>query len=199
MGKKQRSSLVAATIPPAAYPKISSVLRQLLPLFLLALFFSCTGCETDLVTGDSFPDEEENNPVSAPAGFDAISLRTLELVNQTRQAGCKCGSQTMPPVAPVTLNAKLTTAARNHSADQARMDQMQHEGSDGSQVGTRVTKAGYTWRAVAENVAWNYPDVDAVYAGWLSSPGHCRNIMGANYTVMGMAEKDLYWTQVFAR
>jgi uncharacterized protein YkwD len=147
----------------------------------------------------SIPDQEEDDEVTSPAGFDDLSLRTLELVNQTRQAGCKCGSQNMPSVPQLTLNAKLTVAARNHSADQASMSRMQHLGSDGSKVDTRVTRAGYTWRAVAENVAWNYPDVDAVFAGWLSSPGHCRNIMNANYTVMGMAEKDLYWTQVFAR
>ena len=105
----------------------------------------------------------------------------------------------MPPVPPVSLNAKLTSAARSHSEDQAQMRQMRHRGSDGSKVGIRVTRAGYAWRAVAENIAWNYPDVDAVFTGWLSSPGHCRNIMGANYTLMGIAEEDLYWTQVFAR
>ncbi|WP_052333908.1 CAP domain-containing protein [Neolewinella persica] len=174
-------------------------MRQLVPIILLSLFFSCTGCETDLTTGVSIPDQAEEDEVTTSTGFDELSLRTLELVNRTRRAGCKCGSRNMPPVSPVSLNAKLTAAARSHSADQANMRKMQHLGSDGSKVGTRVTRAGYTWRTVAENVAWNYPDVDAVFAGWLSSPGHCRNIMGADYTVMGMAEEDLYWTQVFAR
>ncbi|MFK8162604.1 MAG: CAP domain-containing protein [Lewinella sp.] len=174
-------------------------MRQLAPLFLLALFFSCTGCETDLSTGETLPDQAEEDIVTSPSEFDDISQRTLELVNQTRQAGCTCGNQAMPAVPPLSLNTKLTVAARNHSADQANMSKMQHEGSDGSNVGSRVTRAGYSWRAVAENVAWNYPNVDAVFEGWLSSPGHCRNIMGANYTVMGMAEEDLYWTQVFAR
>jgi len=47
--------------------------------------------------------------------------------------------------------------------------------------------------------AWNYPNVDAVVAGWLASPGHCRNIMNTNFRYMGMGETDLYWTQVFAR
>jgi uncharacterized protein YkwD len=180
-------------------PKTPLALRQLAPLLLLILFFSCTGCETDLSSGEPIPNRAEDNVVIPAGDFDDLSLRTLELVNQTRQAGCTCGTQTMPPVPQLSLNAKLTVAARNHAADQASMRKMQHQGSDGSNVGTRVTRAGYTWRAVAENVAWNYPDVDAVFAGWLSSPGHCRNIMSADYTLMGMAEEDFYWTQVFAR
>jgi uncharacterized protein YkwD len=174
-------------------------LRQLAPLFLLALFFSCTGCETDLSTGDPVFDQVDDDVVTPSGDFDDISQRTLELVNQVRSEGCKCGTQNMPPVASLSLNTMLTTAARTHSADQAQMKRMQHQGSDGSNVGNRLTRAGYNWRAVAENVAWNYPDVDAVFAGWLSSPGHCLNIMNANYTLMGMAEEDLYWTQVFAR
>lgn len=174
-------------------------MRQLAPLFLLAVFFSCTGCETDLSSGDPILDQVDDDIITPSGDFDDISQRTLALVNQVRSEGCTCGSQNMPSVSPLSLNVELTVAARSHSADQAQMRKMQHQGSDGSNVGIRVTRAGYNWRAVAENVAWNYPDVDAVFAGWLSSPGHCRNIMSADYTLMGMAEEDLYWTQVFAR
>jgi uncharacterized protein YkwD len=187
--------LIDLRAPPQ---KKAPALRLLVPLFLLALFFSCTGCETDLATGASIPDQVEDD-VTSSGDFDDISLRTLELVNQIRREGCKCGNQNMPSVPTLALNSSLTAAAQNHSDDQARIKSMQHQGSDGSNVGIRVTRAGYTWRAVAENVAWNYPNVDAVFAGWLASPGHCLNIMDANYTVMGMAEEDLYWTQVFAR
>ena len=90
-------------------------------------------------------------------------------------------------------------AARAHSNDMAINKEMTHEGSDGSAVGDRVTRAGYTWRAVAENVAWNQPDVRAVVQAWKDSPGHCRNLMGAAYTNMGFAETNRYWTQVFAK
>lgn len=79
------------------------------------------------------------------------------------------------------------------------MGVMQHKGSDGSTVGVRLTRAGFTWRSVGENVAWNYPNVEAVVAGWLSSPGHCLNIMNANFQYMGMGETDRYWTQVLAK
>lgn len=167
---------------------------------LLALLISCSACETDLSTGEEVISSQPDGEATAPSGTtDALSFRALDLVNQTRRAGCKCGSQRMPPVSPVSLHPQLTAAARTHSADQARIQKMQHQGSDGSTVGTRLTRAGYSWRAVAENVAWNYPNIDAVVAGWISSPGHCRNIMNPDYTFMGVAEKDLYWTQVFAK
>ena len=34
---------------------------------------------------------------------------------------------------------------------------------------------------------------------WLKSAGHCENIMNANYTQLGAAGVNNYWTQVFAR
>lgn len=105
----------------------------------------------------------------------------------------------MPVVSPLSLHPDLNAVAEAHSEDQAAMGRVQHNGSDGSTVSTRLTRAGFTWRSVGENVAWNYPDVDAVITGWLASPGHCRNIMNANFEYMGIGEEDLYWTQVFAR
>ena len=152
--------------------------RILALLLLLALLVTCTGCETDLVTGDPTDKPDVVVPaddLTAPASTPTVALTTLDLVNAQRAAGCRCGSQQMPPVAALRLNDQLMAAARAHSADQANMDRMQHQGSDGSSVGQRVTRTGYRWRAVAENVAWNYPTAAAVVEGWFASPGHCRN------------------------
>ncbi|MGO1693891.1 MAG: CAP domain-containing protein [Marinobacter sp.] len=48
--------------------------------------------------------------------------------------------------------------------------------------------------------------VDQVVDGWLSSPGHCANIMRVEFTEMGAARIEApgskyspVWTQVFAR
>ncbi len=164
------------------------------------LLVSCTACETDLTTGEVIIEETDNEVITSPdAAFSGLALTALDLVNQTRQAGCKCGTRNMPPVAPLRLHEQLMTAAQLHSADQAGMQKMDHRGSDGSSVGTRLTRSGYRWQAVGENIAWNYPDINAVTEGWFSSPGHCRNLMNPDYTVFGIGEKDLYWTQVFAK
>lgn len=58
--------------------------------------------------------------------------------------------------------------------------------------------------AVGENIAVGHTDVVMVIEGWLSSPGHCANIMRDAFTEMGaaMVEADgsePYWTQVLAR
>ncbi|MEL7162643.1 MAG: CAP domain-containing protein [Bacteroidota bacterium] len=175
-------------------------MRLLPACCLLLLLFAC-GCETDIVTGDT-PVEVEDSVVE-PAGensaFSTLETSTLAAVNEVRAAGCLCGSTRMPPVPVLQLDAKLSAAARAHSSDQARNGKMTHQGSDGSNVGDRVTRAGFDWRSVGENVAWNYRNVDHVMEGWLASEGHCKNIMSANFTSMGMGETALYWTQVFAR
>jgi uncharacterized protein YkwD len=58
---------------------------------------------------------------------------------------------------------------------------------------------------VAENIAAGARDADSVVRGWLNSPGHCANIMGAQYREMGVAyvydkksDAGIYWSQVFA-
>ncbi|OAV44344.1 hypothetical protein A3850_007480 [Lewinella sp. 4G2] len=176
-----------------------------LPLFLgLFVLLSC-GCETDIVTGEPVSGDSTVittvEPVDEPPTntFSSQQLRALELVNDIRAEGCRCGTEQMPPVAPLALAPALNRAAYAHSTDMARNNKMQHQGSDGSNVGQRVSSTGYEWRAVAENVAWNQPDVAAVVTAWKGSPGHCRNLMSSTYTEMGFAEQDRYWTQVFAR
>ncbi|MEE3920026.1 hypothetical protein V2I01_22535 [Micromonospora sp. BRA006-A] len=51
---------------------------------------------------------------------------------------------------------KLNLAAQRHSQDQADHRKMDHTGSDGGQPWDRVKAAGYSYRMVGENVAWNY-------------------------------------------
>jgi uncharacterized protein YkwD len=82
---------------------------------------------------------------------------------------------------------------------------MTHRGSDGSNAGERVSRAGYSWRAYGENVAAGQADADAVVESWLDSPGHCTNIMGEQFREMGVAFElapqsplRILWAQVFA-
>ena len=110
----------------------------------------------------------------------------------------------MQAVPALGWNTVLAESARNHSTDQATRQTMTHRGADGSSVAPRVTNAGYAWRAVGENVysaSWHAGAEEAVRA-WLASPGHCRNLMSANFTHLGAGFADSgkwrYWTQVFA-
>lgn len=123
----------------------------------------------------------------------------LQLVNAARTKGCNCGSTYMQPVSPVTWNDKLEQAALNHSIDMTTNNFFSHTGSNGSTPATRITAAGYQWSAIGENIAMGYPDEKAVVDGWLSSEGHCKNIMNGGFTEMGVARDGKYWTQEFGK
>ena len=62
----------------------------------------------------------------------------------------------------------------------------------------RLSKAGYKWSTWAENVAMGQQNEEEVMKSWLSSPGHCANIMNPNVTEVGAAHSGDYWTQLFA-
>ncbi|UYQ60145.1 CAP domain-containing protein [Streptomyces peucetius] len=130
---------------------------------------------------------------AAPKPASPVSgdvARVVALVNSERsKAGCS----------PVTLNAKLTKAAQDHSKDMAAHRNMSHTGSDGSDAGERITRAGYAWSTYGENVAYGYATPESVMAGWMASPGHKRNILNCafNEIGVGLAQPGNYWTQDF--
>ena len=135
----------------------------------------------------------------------AIEARVLELVNAARAESRRCGRRRFEAVPPLTLSRLLTDAASLHARDMAEQGSLGHRGSDGSQPAERVSRAGYRWQAVGENVAAGQSSAEAVVAGWLQSPGHCANIMGSQFTEMGVAfapapskNPSIYWAQVFA-
>ncbi|MEV7262697.1 CAP domain-containing protein [Micromonospora aurantiaca] len=129
---------------------------------------------------------------TATTGLSAELQKVVTIVNQERaKAGCKA----------LTVNAKLNLAAQRHSQDQADHKKMDHTGSDGSQPWDRVKAAGYAYRMVGENVAWNYQTPAAVMEGWMNSEGHRKNILNCSYTQIGVGvarSNGPYWTQVFA-
>lgn len=168
----------------------------------VVLLVSCSSCEVDWTTGDIPGEVDENtNPTTPPTSSadETMALRVLDLVNDQRAQGCRCGNDYYPPVSPLRLNSHLMNAARLHSADMADRRRMEHQGSDGSSVGDRATAAGYRWNRIGENIAWNQRSASEVFNGWINSPGHCRNIMQSAFTDMGLAVDDWYWTQVLGR
>lgn len=141
----------------------------------------------------------------SPRAAAAITRRVLELTNEARARPRRCGGRWFPAAPPVSLDPQLQEAARAHSLDMAAHGFMAHRGSDGSTPADRVTRTGYPWRLVAENVASGSTTADQVMADWLGSPPHCQNIMDGESRQMGVAfavnldtEGGVYWTQVFA-
>ncbi|HWG84536.1 MAG TPA: CAP domain-containing protein [Deinococcales bacterium] len=128
-------------------------------------------------------------------------------MNAARANPRYCGDTHYPAAKPLTLEGRLSAAAQAHSDDMAARNYFAHKSPDGTNAAQRVTTQGYRWSHVGENLAAGQANAEQAVAGWLASPGHCANLMRAEFTTTGLgfaagrpgAEYATYWTQVFAR
>jgi uncharacterized protein YkwD len=123
----------------------------------------------------------------------------LDLINQLR-AGLAS------PAPPLSLNGKLYDAALAHAVDMVMNNFFDHVGSDGSLPWDRVSRAGYSWSSVRENIAAGYPTALDCFNGWVGSPGHYANMIATDVTEIGLAHVTRpgttyyhYWVLVLAR
>ena len=115
-----------------------------------------------------------------------------------------CGTRKLDAARPLRWNEKLGAAAHAHAEDMARNNYFSHESRDGSTPAQRVTRLGYRYRIIGENIAAGQMDPEAPVAGWIKSPPHCANLMNGAFTDMGVAfavqpksEMGVYWAQEF--
>jgi uncharacterized protein YkwD len=137
--------------------------------------------------------------VALPSETGDFRADMLNMVNAVREQGCKCGGKKMPPVAPLTWNARLENASIAHAKDMAKNNHFDHVGTDGSEIDTRANRAGYKWMQIGENIAWGYDNVRDAMIGWIKSPSHCLQLMSDKVTEMGAARNNTYWVQDFGK
>ena len=131
----------------------------------------------------------------SPAGAEpGLAQGVIDEVNAVR------ASQGLPPL---TVDAALTEAASAHAADQAASARMAHEGSDGTDVGARLLRAGYDYARAKEAVAVGWGEARGVTRGWWYSPAHRRTLLHwpASEVGVGVArDRDgrAYWTLIVA-
>ena len=135
----------------------------------------------------------------------AQAARALQLINQVRASGTRCGQRSFAPTLPLTLSSTLATVAFGHAADMAEHDYFEHQDLTGRSPADRVRAGGYEDKLVGENIAYGPKSVDEVVQGWLDSPDHCENIMDPRFSEMGVAyapgqlsRRGLYWVQLLA-
>jgi uncharacterized protein YkwD len=121
---------------------------------------------------------------------ETLETSILNQVNALRASGTTCNGVWIGPKPALTLNTSLRCAARSHARDVAtNIDacvQAAHTGSDGTTLGKRITQAGYSWSAAAENISCGATTATAIVNGWkTSTAGHCQNMMSANVTQFG--------------
>jgi uncharacterized protein YkwD len=130
--------------------------------------------------------------------------RVLQLVNEVRARGARCGERAFAPAPPVKLSVTLGGVALGHASDMAIHNYFEHEDLGGHSPADRVRAVGYREKLVGENIAYGPKSADEVVQGWLDSPGHCENIMDPRFAEMGIAyaagqsKHGLYWVQLLA-
>ncbi len=123
----------------------------------------------------------------------------LEQINQARSEARYCGRVLQAAAEPLSYQCTLAGAAQQHSNDMAQHGMLSHLSSDGQDAYRRLQQQGYDATTLGENVAMTATDDADVVQQWLASPGHCRNIMEADYTSLGMGQATsdtggVYWT-----
>lgn len=134
-----------------------------------------------------------------------LATRALQLVNEIRARGTRCGERSFAPAPPVRLSGTLAGVALGHAADMAEHNYFEHEDLAGRSPAQRVRAVGYQEKLVGENIAYGPKSAEEVVQGWLDSPGHCENIMDPRFAEMGIAyaagrasKRGLYWVQLLA-
>ncbi|MBW2277487.1 MAG: CAP domain-containing protein [Deltaproteobacteria bacterium] len=139
------------------------------------------------------------------ADWAALEEEVLVLVNAERADGANCGSEGyFGPADPLTMHPLLRCAARAHSKWMGVNNSMTHAspgGPFGDDMVERAEYAGYTsWSYLGENIAQWYATPSAVMAAWMSSDGHCSNIMSPDFEEIGVGyyyDGTAWWTQDF--
>lgn len=132
-------------------------------------------------------------PPPGTADLEAFEARVFELTNAFRVQNGR---------AALENDARLNDAAEGWSQAMAQGDFFRHS------TPAQTEAEGYAWRAWGENIAVGQQTPEAVVNGWINSPGHRANMLGANFRDIGIGHVYLEedggnlrykhdWTQVF--
>jgi len=170
-------------------------------LSFMVLFLAACGGTASSDSDDETGSAESTTPPESNPGFEQ---EMLSAINEARANARLCGTLDMAATQAVTWSQPLTVAAYFHSANMANYNFFSHTDLDGNDFSTRAYTQGYSGSARSENIAAGQTGVVSVMQSWLSSPGHCRNIMDPSVKEVGAAvvnnpnsDYQYYWTQVF--
>ena len=151
--------------------------------------------------------EAPSGSITAPAGafsstgddYTTHSLSAqeeilLNLLNQDRKSA---------GLAPLAHDPALSRIARMKSEDMLQGNYFAHKSPTWGTAREMLTRLGYDFAACGENIA-RHATIQKAQAAFLSSEGHRRNILSANWQRVGVgvaldANGHPYVTQLFAR
>jgi uncharacterized protein YkwD len=127
----------------------------------------------------------------------AAEVHMLELMNASRARG---------GLMPLVMDVGVADAARAHSAVEAQVRYVYHDGPDGSARSRNVPACGTGWYGENTGKIWNN-NVDALHIEFMAEPwepiNHRTNIMDPAFRRVGVGAVNgpdaMYMTMVFCR
>ena len=145
-----------------------------------------TGTQTDENSGSDNIQHDDNEPTDHETTSQAEAV--LKLVNEER---AKQGLN------PLSLSAKLTDIATMKSKDMADKGYFDHTSPTYGTPFQMLQDFGVHYSSAGENIAAGQKTPEEVMNAWMNSPGHRANILGANFTQIGIAYYQSEWVQAF--
>ena len=136
-------------------------------------------------------------PITTSLTTQQAELRMLALMNASRLQG---------GLVPLVLDARASDAARLHSAAEARVRYVYHDGPDGTAASRNVPACGTGWYGENTGKVWS-GGVDVLHREFMNEPwepiNHRTNIMDVNFRRVGVGAVQgpdaVYITMVFCR
>ena len=143
----------------------------------------------------------DDGPTASPGVTlnQGLESQVADLMNQRRAGNASCGGQAFGPAGALRVDSNLRAAARAHSIDMAERNYFSHTTPEGLTFDQRIRNSGYGGQPVAENIAVGRSSPSSVVAGWMTSAGHCQNIMRNSARDVGVGFANNYWTAKFGR
>jgi len=156
----------------------ASVLSTAFRATALCALLALSACQT----GDWWPREDASAGASVAAASHVRGIRA---------------SADLPALAP---DAKLEKAALRQAAYMAQTGRMEHTTGFGRDFAARMKRDGVAAPA-AENLAHGRMELERLFAMWMASPGHRRNMLDPRFSHYGLAhaaagDGQRYWALV---
>jgi uncharacterized protein YkwD len=143
------------------------------------------------------PTSDRSVARASVASHSGVERGIRECANRNRRAA---GLETLQ------ASRVLSQAARLQARNMAKYNFFDHTDLQGRDPQDRVEifDREHRYDLVGENIAAGYSSAQATCEGWMHSPGHRANILGEDYTAIGVGfsrggEYGRYYVQVFAR
>jgi uncharacterized protein YkwD len=117
-------------------------------------------------------------------GAVASDITVDSIVNLTNQSRWNGGEGVL------SLNMKLSEAAKSKAEDMIAKNYFSHNSPDGKTPWTWIDKENYDYNYAGENLAMDFHSVQKLEDAWMASPTHRANILNEKYKDIGVAVEE---------